>query len=128
MFILFKQVFITLLKFSKFLATKCVSFDNKPCMIRPLLIGLNPVELKYYPFVTSSDKCSGSCNSVDNLSKKTCVPSKTKNVSFKVFNMITNRNEAKTLKTKHISYDCKCKLNSTNYNSNQKLNNETCQC
>ena len=30
--------------------------------------------------------------------------------------------------TRHISFDCKCKINSTTYNSNQKLNNKTCQC
>ena len=41
--------------------------------------------------------------------------------------MIRNKNEAKTT-GKHISYDCKCKFNSTTCNSNQKWNNETCQC
>ena len=30
--------------------------------------------------------------------------------------------------TRHISYNCKCKFNSKTYNSNQKWNNETCQC
>ena len=58
-----KQVFITLLTFSRSLATKCVSLNNESCMIRPFLIDLNPVELKYYPFMISLDKCSGSCNS-----------------------------------------------------------------
>ena len=40
--------------------------------------------------------------------------------------MITNKNEAITM-TKHISCDCKCKFNSTTYNSKQTLNNKTCQ-
>ena len=31
---------------------------------------------------------------------------------FKVFNTITNKNDAKTM-TKHISFDCKYKFNST---------------
>ena len=44
-----------------------------------------------------------------------------------LFNMITNKHEAKTMK-KHISCDCKCKFNSTACNSNQKWNDETCQC
>ena len=47
------------------------------------------------------DKYSGSCNSVDDLSTKICVPSKTKDISVKVFNMLTNKNEAKAL-VKHI--------------------------
>ena len=38
--------------------------------------------------------------------------------------MITNKNEAKPM-TEHISYDCKCKFNSTICNSNQELNNKT---
>ena len=75
----------------------------------------------------SLDKYSKSCNSVDDLCKKICVPSKTKDVNVKVFNMITNRNEDKTLE-KQISCDFKCKFNSTTCNSNQKLNNETCHC
>ena len=40
--------------------------------------------------------------------------------------MITRINEAKTM-VKHISYDFKCKFNSITCNSNEKLNNETCQ-
>ena len=40
-------------------------------------------------------------------------------ISVKTFNMLTNKNEAKTMK-KHISCDCKCKFNSTTCNSNQK--------
>ena len=53
----------------------------------------------------SLDKCTGSCNI---LSPKICVPKITEEVSFKVFNMITNKNEAKTI-TKYISCDSKCK-------------------
>ena len=50
---------------------------------------------------------------------------KKKDINVKVFNMITNKNEAKTM-AKHISYDCKCKFKSTTCNSNQKWNNKTC--
>ena len=41
--------------------------------------------------------------------------------------MKTNINEVKTM-TKQILCDCKCKFNSTIYNSDQKWNNKTCQC
>ena len=46
MFSLIKLVFVPLLSFNRFLATKCVSLINEPFMIRPFLIDLNPVELK----------------------------------------------------------------------------------
>ena len=54
------------------------------------------------------DKCSGSCNSVDDLSTKISIESKTKDVNVKVSNMITiNKwiNETKIM-VKHISCDC----------------------
>ena len=75
MFGLIKQLFIALLSFSSPLATKCVSLNDEPCVLRPTLIDLSPVEIKYYPFMISSDKCNGSCNV---LSPKICV-SKNKN-------------------------------------------------
>ena len=77
-------------------------------MIMLPLIDLNPVELKYFPFMVSLDKCNGSCNI---LSPKICIPKETKHINVKAFNMITNKNEAKAM-TKHISCDCKCKFNS----------------
>ena len=46
-----------------------MSLNNKPCMVRPFLVDLNPVELKYYPFVISLD--SGSFNSVDHTNTST---------------------------------------------------------
>ena len=58
-----------------------------------LLFNLNPVELNYYPFLFSLDKCNGSCNAVDELSTKKCVPSKTKDINVKVFNVSRNINE-----------------------------------
>ena len=62
---LIKQMFIVLLSFSESLAcdlTKCLSLNDEPCMVRPILIDLNPIELQYYPFMISLDKCSGCCN------------------------------------------------------------------
>ena len=87
-------------------------------MVKPILIDLNPVELKYYPFTVSIDECSGSCNV---LSSKICVAKKRKkNINVKVFYMITNKNEAKTM-AKHISFHCKCKFNSTSCNLKEKM-------
>ena len=56
-------------------------------MIRPTLIDLNPIDLKYYPFMISSDKFNGSCNSVDDLSTNICSPSKIKGINVKIINI-----------------------------------------
>ena len=93
-------------------------------MIRPTITDMNPVELKYYPFMISLNKCTGIFNV---LSQKICVPKETKDINVKTFNMITNKNEDKAI-TEHISCDSKFKFNSTMCNSSQKWNNETCQC
>ena len=73
------------------------------------------------------DECNGSCNVVDGLSTKICVPNKTKSVNVKIFNMVLRIIETKTL-VKHILCKCKCKLDRTTSNSNPKWNNKTCQC
>ena len=72
-------MFIVLLSFSSSLTCvakvsdriKYLSLNDEPCMIRPTLIDLNPVEIKYYAFMISLDECNGSCNT---LSPKICVP------------------------------------------------------
>ena len=115
------NLFIEFLSFSSSLATKCLFLNDEPCMVRPTLIDLNPVELKYYPFMISLNKCTGSCNV---LSPKICDPKETKDINIKAFNIITNKNEVKAM-TKHVSCDWKCKFNSTICNSNQKWNNKT---
>ena len=48
-------------------------------------------------------------------------------ISLKVFNVIRNKDEAKTVR-EQISCDCKCKFNSKTCNSKQKWNNKTCKC
>ena len=62
MFSLFKQDLIVLLSFSSSLVVKCVPLNDEPCMVRPTLIDLNPVELRYYPFMISLNKCTGGCS------------------------------------------------------------------
>ena len=111
---LIKLVFIASLSFSSFLAhdqPNCLSLNDEPCMIRRILIDLNPPDLQYYSFMISLDKCTGSCNV---LSPEMCVPKKTKDKNVKVLNMITNKNEAKIIR-KHISYVYQCKFNSKYY-------------
>ena len=70
-------------------------------MARHAVIDLNPIDLNYYPFMISLEKCKVSCNFVDVLSTKICVPNKTKEVSVKRFSMVTRIDEAKAL-VKHM--------------------------
>ena len=58
-------------------------------MVRIAHIDFNPVELKYYPFMISLNKFTGSWNV---LSPKIYVPKETKDINIKAFSMITNKN------------------------------------
>ena len=55
------------------------------------------IQLNYYPYMIILNKCNGSCNVVDDLSTKICVPNKTKDIDVKVFDMITIIYESKAL-------------------------------
>ena len=85
------KVFILLFRLSSSLArnrTQSLYLNDEPCMIRPTLIDLNPVELKYYSFMISLDNFSGSCNA---LFPKICAPKETKHINVNAFNMIPNK-------------------------------------
>ena len=62
-------------------------------MTQPTLINLHPneysQEFHYYPFAVQLDRCVGSCNTLNDLSNKVCVPNKTDDLNLSVFNMIT---------------------------------------
>ena len=83
--------------------------------------------LRYYPFAIKLNKCMGSCKTPNYISNKACLPNKTANLNLSVFNMIIGINESKIL-TKHLSCECKYKFDGRKCNSNQKQNNNECQC
>ena len=123
MFGLIKKIFIGLLTdlVNGSNHTKCIFLSNQKYKIQPTLINLHPneysQELHYYLFTVKSDGCVGSCNNLNDLSNKVCVPNKTGNLKayFKVL-------------TRHISCECKCKFDGKKCNSNQKWNNNKYQC
>ena len=124
MFALIKRIFmglwISIVNASNH--TKCISLSNQKCEIQPTFINLHPneyrLEFHYYPFTIKLDKCVGSCNTVNDLPNKVCIPNQTEDLNLNVLHVITGINELKTL-TKYISCECKCKFDGKNCNSNQ---------
>ena len=108
MFGLIKKIFIGLLIgiVGAYNHTKCVSLRNQKCEIQPSFTNLHPneygQEFHYYPFTVKLDKCVGSCNTLNDVSNKVCVPNKTERLNLSKFIIITGINEPKT-STKHIS-------------------------
>ena len=122
MFGLIKKIYTGLLTglVNRFNHTKWVSLSDQNCKIPPTLINLHPneynQEFHLYRFPVKLDLCVGSCNTLNDLCSKVCVPNKTEDLNLRIFNMITGINESKTL-TKHISCEWKCKLDETKCNS-----------
>ena len=59
----------------------------------------------------------GSCNTLNDLSNKVCVPNKAEDLNLSVFDMITGINESKML-TNYIICGCKCKFDGRKCNPN----------
>ena len=48
-------------------ALKYVSMNNQECKIRPEIININSNEPSFYPYSILTNKCSGSCNNINDL-------------------------------------------------------------
>ena len=77
--------FFNALKVNSF---KCMSMINQKCMSRPKIIDVNANEPVFYPYSIKINKCSGSCNNINDPFAKLCVPDITKNINVKVFNLM----------------------------------------
>ena len=65
---------------------ECVSVINQKCMPRHKILNVNEgvSEALFYPYNVLVNKCSGSCNTLDNPITKLCVPNVIKIVNMQV--------------------------------------------
>ena len=54
-------------------ALECVSMNNQECKVRPEILNININEPLVYPSSVKIDKCSGSCNNINDPYAKLCV-------------------------------------------------------
>ena len=54
-------------------ALECVSMNNQECKVRPEILNININEPLVYPYSVKIDKCSGSCNNINDPYAKLCV-------------------------------------------------------
>ena len=80
------NLLISLFSIIKTKALECVSVINQKFMPRPKIIDLNEGvgEALFYPYNVLVNKCSGSCNRLDDSMAKLCVPNIIKRVNMKV--------------------------------------------
>ena len=103
---------ISLFSILKVNALECVSIVNQKYMPRPKILNVNEGigEALFYPYNVLVNKCSGSCDTLDNLMSKMCVPKIIKNVNVKVYNFLMRLNETRNVLW-HESCKCVCRLN-----------------
>ena len=109
---------IVLFSIIKTKALECLSVTNQECMPRPKILDANEGvgEALFYPYNVLVNKCSGSCNTLDDPIAKMCVPNIIKRVNMKVYNFLMRLNETRNVLW-HESCKCVCRLNSSVCNS-----------
>ena len=136
MFRFVKQIFVSAMMFfgcnvsgvnSLNAVPKCISMNNQECKIRPEIININSNEPLFYPYSIKVNKCSGSCNKINDPYAKLCVPDVVKNLNIKVFNLMSRTNETRHIKW-HETCKCKCRLDASVCNNKHRWNNDKCRC
>ena len=122
------NLLISLIGIIKTKALECVSVINQECMRRPKILDVNEGfgEALFYPYNMLVNKCSGSCDTINNPMAKLCVPNTIKRVNMKVYNFLKMLNETRSVLW-HESCKCVCKLNSSVCNNKQIWNSDTCK-
>ena len=97
---------------------ECISMNNQECKARPKIIDVNNNEPVFYPCSIKINKCSRSCNNINDPYAKLCVSDIIKNINVKVFNLMSRINETRQV-IRHETCKCVCKLTSAVCNSRQ---------
>ena len=66
-------MFVVAMSFFSCNALECVSMNNQECKVRPEILNININEPLVYPYSVKIDKCSGSCNNINDPYAKLCV-------------------------------------------------------
>ena len=107
---------------------KNVSMSNQECRIRPKIINNNSNEPPFYPYsIIKVNKCSDSCNNINDPYSTMWVPNVVKNINVKVVNKMSRTNETKDIKW-HETCKCKCRLDASVCNNKKCWSNDKCKC
>ena len=81
----------------------------------------------FFSYSIKTNKCSGSCNNINNPLAKLCVPGVIKKLNVKVFNLVSGINKARRIEW-HETCKCKCRFEYSVYNKKQRWNDDKCRC
>ena len=101
--------------------------NDQECKTRTKIININNNEPVFYPFSIKANKCSVSCNNINDPYAMLCIPDVVKNINVKVFNLISFTNQTKHIEW-HETCKCKCRLDASVCNNKQTRNEDKCRC
>ena len=106
---------------------KSVSMNKKECKAGAKIVNVSNNEPMFYPFSIKTSKWSGSWNNINDPYAELCVPNVIENINIKVFNIMSKTNEIRHMKW-HETCKCKCRLDASVCNSEQRWNKDKCRC
>ena len=74
----------------------CISMNNQECKVRSEIVNVNRDNPVLFPSSTKTNKCSGSCNSINNPNAKLCAPDVAKNLNVNAFSLMSRTNVQET--------------------------------
>ena len=77
--------------------------------------------MSLYRYSIKTNRCKGSCNTINEQYAKICVPNEIKNTNVKVFNLMSRANETRYIKW-HKTCKCRCRLDASICNNKQRWN------
>ena len=101
---------------------KCFSMSNRECRVRPAIMNMSSNEPLFCPYSILVNKCSGSCNNINDPFAKLCIHV-VKNMNIKLFNLMSRTNEGRHMSW-HKTCACKCRLDASVCNNKERCNND----
>ena len=74
---------------------KCVLMKNQECKIREVVVNN---EYMTYPYSIKVNRCNGNCNNISNPYSRVCILDVIKNITVKLFSLISWTNKEKQTK------------------------------
>ena len=106
------------------ISPNCLLLKNQECKVRKVVIDNDYMT---FPYKIKIDFCVESCNDQDNPYFKVCLPDVVKNISVKVFDLISQKNVLRSVSF-HKSSKCDCLLDEKVCNNKQEWNKDICRC
>ena len=94
-----KKVFFigltVLSNFANINSLNCISIKNQECKTRSQVVNMNSNNSIFYPFNIKMNKYNDNCNNINDPYAKICILDIIKNLTAKVFNLMSRTNETK---------------------------------